>query len=628
MTKEELFKKASGLPFVPGVYIIRGRSGAVIYVGKSKVLRQRVSQYFAPSGKHDIKTQSMADAAADFEYMITDTEMEALALENRLIKLHKPKFNIKLKDGKSYPYIKVTMNEEYPRLLAVRARENDRARYYGPYTSISAVYNVIKTAQRTFKISGCAKQFPRDIGKERPCLYHRLGQCIAPCSGNITSEQYREQFKYVNAFLRGSYGDIKKSLEGEMEYAAENLMFEAAALCRDKIRSLDVLQSKQNILGGPEDDIDVFSLYTDERCSCLAVFYVRMGFAVDSEHFIFPAEQIADGETLSSFIGELYNKRGYIPDEILFGFPLDDDSFDMLHDYLRGLGGRPAMKIPERGDKKALCGIVWENAKNQAERYLAETERDNKMLYRLAQLLSLEVVPQRIEAYDVSNMGDDSIVCGMIVACDGKLKKNEYRLFNISAEKTQDDYAAMSEAIERRMGHENWKKPDLILLDGGKGHVSTIRALLCRMNINIPVYGMVKDEYHKTRGLTSDAEDISIAREQSVFNFVYKLQEEVHRYSVTCMSDARSRALKKSSLEEIKGIGPAKARALLSHFKNIAAIAAADADKLLEINMLSKSDAGNIIEYFAKNKLDENKKVNKKPKPRKQLKKMKPEDVK
>ena len=598
MTKEELFEKASGLPFVPGVYIIKGRSGAIIYVGKSKVLRQRVSQYFAPMAKHDIKTWRMTESAHDFEYMITDTEIEALALENRLIKLYKPKFNIKLKDGRSYPYIKVTLNDQYPRLLVVRDRENDGAKYFGPYTSSGTAYNIIKTAQRTFKIAGCAKQFPRDIGKERPCLYARLNQCMAPCSGEVSPETYREQFKYATAFLRGMYGNIKKSLEEEMNYAAENLMFEKAALCRDRLRSIESLQSKQTVVGGPEDDVDVFALYTDERCSCLAVFYVRMGFAVDSEHFIFPAEQIADGETLSSFIGELYNKRGYIPKEILFNFPLEDESFDMLYDYLRELGGRPQMKMPERGDKKSLCGIVWENAKNHAERYLADTERDNKMLFHLAQLLSLEVVPQRIEAYDVSNMGNDTIVCGMIVAHDGKLKKSDYRLFNIREDKTQDDYASMSEAIRRRMSHENWVKPDLILLDGGKGHVSTIRGVLAEMDISIPVFGMVKDEYHKTRALSSESDDISIAREQSVFNFIYKLQEEVHRYSVTCMSDARSRKIKKSSLEDVKGIGPAKAKALLAHFKNLAAIRDADEDKLREVPSISKTDAENIRSYF------------------------------
>ncbi|MHB1151551.1 MAG: excinuclease ABC subunit UvrC [Eubacteriales bacterium] len=594
----ELLEKSGRLPLSPGVYIMKNKSGNIIYVGKSKVLRQRVSQYFQEYAKHNFKTQKMVEAVQDFDYMITDSEIEALALENRLIKLHQPKFNIKLKDAKSYPYIKVTLNEEYPRMFVVRSRQNDNARYFGPYSGAGPAYTIIKTAQKTFGIASCKKEFPRDIKKDRPCLYRQLGHCVAPCSGEVTSDEYREIFRDIITFLRGSFGDVKRSLQEKMEFAAENLLFETAALCRDRIRSLDALWEKQKVVGPPDADYDVFALHVEERCSCLAVFYVRAGSVIDSEHFIFPAEQIADDETVTAFIGDLYNKRGYIPREILFGFPIRAEEENTLAAYIHELGGRTKIRHPERGDLRQLCDMVHENAVNRTVQYLAESEKDNKMLIKLAQLLSLEVVPQRIEAYDISNMGGESTVAGMIVAEDGKLRKSCYRTYNIKTVEGQDDYASMREAVERRMKHKNETLPDLILLDGGKGHVSTIRKLLGEMAIDIPVFGMVKDEYHKTRALTTDHEDISIAREQAVFTFIYKLQEEVHRYTVLKMTDAKSVSYKRYSLEDIKGIGPAKAKELLTHFKTLTKLKSATKEELLEVRGISEWVADAIISHF------------------------------
>ena len=594
-----LLEKSGHLPLSPGVYLMKNKSGNIIYVGKSKVLRQRVSQYFQENAKHDIKTHKMIEAVHDFDYMITDSEIEALALENRLIKLHKPKFNIKLKDAKSYPYIKVTINDEYPRMYVVRSRQNDNARYFGPYSGSGPAYSIMKTAQKTFGAASCKKEFPRDIGKSRPCLYSQLGHCVAPCSGKVTSEEYRETFRDIIAFLRGSFGDVKRSLHEKMEFASENLIFETAALCRDRIRALDALWEKQKVVGPPDADYDVFALYTEERCSCLAVFYVRAGSVIDNEHFIFPAEQIADDETVTAFIGELYNKRGYIPREILFGFPIRSEEEQTLAAYIYQLGGRTKIRHPERGDFRALCDMVYENAVNRAVQYLAESEKDNKMLIKLAQLLSLEVVPQRIEAFDISNMGGEHTVAGMIVSEDGKLRRSCYRTYNIKTVKGQDDYASMREAVERRMKYKNETLPDLILLDGGKGHVSTIRKLLQESAIDIPVFGMVKDEYHKTRALTSDCDDISIAREQSVFTFIYKLQEEVHRYTISKMTDAKSASYKRLALEDIKGIGPVKAKELLSHFRTMSKLKTASKEELLGVRGINEQTADAIIAYFA-----------------------------
>ena len=596
---EELHDKAMRLPLSPGVYIMKNRSGTVIYVGKSKALRNRVSQYFAPGVPHDVKTTHMAESVYDFDYMLTDSEMEALTLENKLIKLHQPKFNIRLKDAKSYPYLKVSINEPYPRITVVRSRTSDGARYFGPYSGTGAAYAVLKTVQKLFGIAVCRKEFPRDIGKERPCLYHQMGQCPAPCSGKISSEQYREVFGDVLTFLRGSFDEVKRSLEKKMLEASDELRFEAAAIYRDRIQSLATLWQRQKVVGSPDADQDVFALYTEERCSCLAVFYVRSGCVIDSEHFIFSADQIASGESIIGFIGDLYVKRGYIPKEILFGFAVSEEDQLLLGEYLTHLGGRARLRFPERGDLRRLCQLVEQNAKEFAEQYLTESERDNRVLIRLAEVLSLEVVPEHIEAIDISNMGSENIVAGLICVRDGKLFKSGYRTYNITDLSAPNDYAAMREAVMRRLRNASPADyPDLLLLDGGKGHVSTIRALLREMNIDIPVYGMVKDDYHKTRALTGEDADISIAREQSVFTFIYKIQEEVHRFTITRMSNAKRKTLRTSSLEAIDGIGEVKARALLEHFRSLRQIREADAEELRQVRGISARDAENIIAYF------------------------------
>ncbi len=475
MTKEELLEKANGLPLTPGVYIMRNKAGKVIYVGKSKVLRQRVSQYFQDT-EHSVKTQRMVSNVYEFDYMLTDTEMEALALENKLIKLHQPKYNIRLKDAKSYPYVKATVNDEYPMLSVTRTRDNDGARYFGPYSSVGTAYNIMRTAQASFGIPTCKKKFPEDIGKERPCLYRQMGRCIGLCSGEVDAEEYREIFRDVIPFLRGSFADVRRSLEERMEKASDALMFENAAKYRDRIRALDKLLDRQKAVGPPDADMDVFAFYGEERCSCLTAFYIRMGFVADSQHFIFTPEQITDGEALTAFICDIYTKRSYIPKEILVGFPLDEENRTQLAEFMSGIDSRAKIKYPERGELRALCDMVGENAKIQSQQYLAETDRDNKMLVQLAKLLKLEVVPQVIEAYDISNMGNDAIVAGMVCAEDGKFKKSAYRTYNIRSTDTQDDYASMHQVVKRRFVHYQAGDkgfdipPDLLLIDGGITH--------------------------------------------------------------------------------------------------------------------------------------------------------------
>ncbi len=597
--REELLERANRLPLTPGVYIMKNKADTVIYVGKSKVLRQRVSQYFQDV-QHNAKTQRMVESVDHFEYMLCDTEMEALTLENRLIKLHMPKYNIRLKDSKTYPYLKITMQEQYPRMLVTRKRMADGAKYFGPYSGVGPAYTILRTVQRAFAIPVCKREFPRDIGRERPCLYYQMGQCCGVCKGEISPEEYRERFRDVIGFLRGSYHEVRRDLEEQMQYASEHLRFEAAALYRDRLRALEKLWQKQKVVGSPDVEQDVIALYTDELCSCITVFYIRCGAVTDSEHFVFSAEQIIDEEALVAFLCDLYQKREYVPREILLNVPLGEGEQEILSAFTsERAGGRVTIRRPLRGEARLLCNMVYENAMEYAAQYQQETEKGNKMLIRLAQLLQLEVVPERIEAYDISNFGNDNITAGMITAVNGKFRRSDYRIFNIG-QKEQDDYAAMREAISRRIRHTEPPLPDLILLDGGKGHVSVIRTLLKEEGMEIPVFGMVKDAFHKTRALSNDEADISIAHEQPVFQFVYQMQEEVHRFTVAHMSAAKSRALRRTTLENVVGIGPAKAKLLLRAFGNMTKIRQASVEELKGVSGISERDARNIYDYYKK----------------------------
>lgn len=600
-SREELRKKANDLPFSPGVYLMKNGDGRIIYVGKSKSLKNRVSQYFSDSPKEP-KTCAMVDSVRDFEYMLTDTETEALTLENKLIKLHKPKYNILLKDGKNYPYIKVSMDEPFPRVTMVRSRSADKARYFGPYSSSFLAARVIKTVNRVFKLPTCRRVFPRDIGKERPCIYSQIGQCSAVCGGGISAEEYRESFREILWFLRGNFKEVKASLEEKMRFASDNLAFEAAALYRDRIKSLSLLWEKQKIVGAPDDEYDVWGFFTSELSTCLAVYYVRDGAVIDSDNFVFSGEKLVDGESLTSFLAALYERRDYIPKTVYLGLPVDEEELAFLREHLSSLadGRRITLHKPLRGEYKKLCDMVTENARIHAAAYNAEAERDNEVLIRLAQTLGLEVLPERIEAIDISNYGNDTITAGLIALENGKLSKKNYRIYRIrSVTEKPDDYASMREAIARRLSHaEEDPLPDLLLLDGGKTHVSAVKKLLSERGVELPVFGMVKDEFHKTRALTDEESEISIARDHSLFVFIYKIQEEVHRFAVKNMQKAKSQTLTHSSLEKIDGIGQKKASKLLAHFKTIRAVSQASKEELAKVSGVSARDAERVYLFF------------------------------
>jgi len=601
--REGLLEKANALPRSPGVYLMKDKADRVIYVGKSRSLKNRVSQYFQ-LGEKNLKTARMVSRVASFEYILTDTEIEALTLENSLIKQYAPKYNIRLKDAKSYPYIKVTMGEDYPRLVMTRRRSQDKARYFGPYSGTATVFSVIGTLQKTLGLPSCKRSFPRDIGRDRPCLYYQMGQCAGLCTGEISREEHGRMIRCALDILRGSDKAARRELEEQMFRAAEEERFEAAARLRDSIAALDRLHERQKVVAAPDADQDVIALWQDEAYSCLSVFYIRSGRVTDHEEFLFTAEQIADESGIVSFLCDLYRQREYIPREILVGFSLESEELALLGEYISGLAGRKVtLHTPERGDKHKLVVMVEANAADYVREYRRRAERDDATLIKLASMLALEVIPDRIEAYDISNLGSEHITAGMVVWANGGFRRRDYRTFTIRGNEGPDDYAAMREALSRRLAHLGegsfGEMPDLILLDGGRGHVSTVRHLLEELGLDIPVFGMVKDSFHKTRAICDEHDEISIAREQAVFSFVYRIQEEVHRYTVSRMQGAKRKTLTTSTLEQIPGIGPAKAKRLLAHFGSIRAIREASPEALSVCPGVSGRDADAISAYFS-----------------------------
>ena len=600
-----LLEKANTLPLCPGVYIMRDKRGKVIYVGKSRKLKNRVSQYFQNSEKN-VKTARMVAQVQDFDWYVCDNEMEALSLENTLIKQYTPKYNIRLKDAKSYPYIKLT-DEEYPRLVFTRRRENDKAKYFGPYSGSGTAYALIELLSRTLALPTCSRRFPRDIGRERPCIYYQMGRCCGVCTGGVTPEEYGEAIRRASDLLSGKSREVKRELEAQMYAYAEAERYEAAARCRDTLQALDRIQQKQKVVADPDTEQDVVGLYSDELCSVVSVFYIRAGVLQDKADHIYGADSILEPEDMSTFLCEHYKAREYIPSRILLSFSLEDEEVEMLSSYLSGLAGRKVtVRTPERGVLHTLCDMVQKNAAEQAKMYHSDTNKTEGTLAKLAGMLCLEEYPARIEAYDISNIGSEHLTAGMIVCEDGKFKKSDYRTFRIGSVEGTDDYASMHEALSRRLEHLKDAEgsfshlPDLILLDGGRGHVSTVRALLLEKGLEIPVFGMVKDDFHKTRALCTENEEISIAREQDVFSLIYRIQEEVHRYTVGRMTQAKRKTVKSSSLTKINGIGDAKAKKLLSAFGGLAALKQASRDEIAAVPGISGKDADSIVAYFEK----------------------------
>ena len=599
---ERLRDKANSLPQTPGVYIMKGEGGEVIYVGKSKKLKNRVTTYFT-GNNHTVKTARMVSLVQDFDYIVCSTEIEALTLENVLIKKHTPKYNIKLKDAKSYPYIKITA-DEYPKLFVSRERKSDRARYYGPYSGIAQAYAALDAVMRVFSLASCKRQFPRDIGKDRPCIYRDMGRCVAPCTGKITAEEYQSLVKSVERVLSGHAKEAKAQLTRDMELAAEELEFERAAALRDQIAALDKLSERQKVVADAKVNRDVFAVYASESVSALSVLSIREGLLVNKSEFILSAADPATPEEAVSLIASHYDEWGNIPREVMLAFDASEEDCDLLGEYLSiSTKYKVTVRVPERGEGRAICDMAIENAKESARQYKLEGEREDKNIKRIRDLLSLAETPKRIEAYDISNIGNENIVASMVVWSEGKLKKSDYRLFSIKTTDGADDYGSMREALTRRLSHVGdgtpslGDMPDLILVDGGDAHVGVAKEVLRSLELEIPTYGMVKDDFHKTRALTDGESEISIAKEFDVYAFIYNLQEEAHRFAVKSSQKAKTKTLTHSSLEKISGIGEKKARALLAAMP-LSKIRVASVEDLEKIRGIGHGDAVRIHEHF------------------------------
>lgn len=617
---QKLHAEAMQLPERPGVYIMRDAGDKVIYVGKSRNLRNRVSQYFGNNEKN-AKTARMVSSVRRFECIHCDTEIEALTLENTLIKQYNPRYNIRLKDAKSYPFIKITA-EDYPRLIMTRKRLDDGARYFGPYSATQSVFSVISLMNKTFGLYSCRRKFPADFGKGRPCINYQMGHCPGICTGKIAKEDYAERVNSVAEVLRGNTARVKKRLEDDMFKYAEEEQFEAAARCRDAIEALGKLSQRQKAVAAPGTDRDVVGVYEDTAVTMMCILRIRDGALNDKLEFPLSGDVIADSSAMISLLFEHYRMSEDIPDRLLLGFDCPAPEMVSLGESLAQLHKRKVdVSKPIIGDNKKLCDLASENAKQGAMKFLRDNEKNDEAAIALASLLSLEVVPYRIEAYDISNIGSEHITAGMVVTEGGKFAKSEYRSFKITSTSGQDDYGALRETLTRRIKYllpDSQKQaqnasfsstPDLILLDGGANHLSVALEVMSELGISIPAVGMVKDEFHKTRALVAyDGEEyceINIARQREVFVFIYKIQEEVHRYSVGRMTQAKRKTVKTSSLTKIDGIGPAKAKALLAAFGGYNGVKNASPEALKAVKGINSTDILRITAYFGKN-MEEN----------------------
>ena len=603
---EKLRDKANSLPRSPGVYIMKNSEGKIIYVGKSKKLKNRVTSYFVGTS-HSFKTARMVSQVADFDYILCKTEIEALALENTLIKKHTPRYNIRLKDSKSYPYIKVTA-EEYPKLFVTRDRRSDKARYFGPYSGAAAASTALAAVMKVFGLPTCKRSFPKDIGRERPCIYRDMGRCVAPCTGKISSEEFRTLVRRAEHVLDGNSREIIAELEAEMNTAAEELMFERAASLRDSMTALRTLSEKQKVVASPDINRDVFALYTSNSASTLALLSVRGGALTAKNEFLLSALDPEGEEEAISLIASYYEECGNIPKEVMLAFEPSEEDIQLLSEYLTLLSkGKVTVKIPERGDGRALCELAKKNAEEAARQRSLSAQREDRNLLRITELLALPEPPARIEAYDISNLGNENIVASMVVWQGGKLKKSDYRLFGIKTTDGADDYGSMREALTRRLSHIGdgtpslGESPDLILVDGGNAHVAVAKSVAEALGIEVPIFGMVKDDFHKTRALTDGESEISIAKEFDLYGFVYNLQEEAHRFAVKSSQKAKTKTLTHSTLERIEGIGAAKARALLGAMP-LGKIKTASIKELSAVRGIGEHDAERIYKFFHKDK--------------------------
>ena len=600
MTFDELKDKALTLPFAPGVYIMRDKQDKVIYVGKAKKLKNRVSQYFQDTVSHSPKTRIMVSKIHHFDVIVAASEFEALVLECSLIKRYMPKYNILLKDDKGYPYIRLDMREIYPRITLVSKLSDDGADYYGPYGGRSVTHDVIEAIRLTLKLPGCHKQFPRDIGKERPCLNYHMNQCAGWCQPSKSAVEYRELMLQARELLRGNYKSVADKIREQMLSAAENLEFELAASLRDRLTAVENLGQKQLVTAGTLADTDVVGYGETEAKACFAVLHFSAGNLLDKEYEVFPRPDDKT-EAVSSLLKQFYLSRGLAPKRVLLPFEIEDgELFSQLLE--ERFGKRPKIHIPQRGDNVRLVELACKNAFEEAERVTGKEERVNGTLAMLGKMLAMDP-PSRIESFDISNISGTDIVASMVVFKDGKSYKSDYKRFKLEGLLNQDDYASMRQVLMRRFTHFKAgdkgfnDAPDLLLIDGGINHARVAIDALEELGLSFPVFGMVKDDRHRTRALvTPEGQEIRIDNNQAVFSLIGTIQEETHRFAITYHRALRSKRIRYSELDEIPGIGPKRKQELLKNFKSLSAIRQATLPELERI--LPKDAASAVYHYF------------------------------
>lgn len=613
---EEELKK---LPAKPGVYIMRDDKDTILYVGKAVSLRSRVRSYFRANIGRGPAIDRMVSLIARFEYIMTDSELEALVLENNLIKEHSPKYNTLLKDDKTYPYIKVTVADEYPRILFSREMKKDRSKYFGPYTSAAAVKDTIELLNKLYQLRTCNRSLPRDIGNDRPCLNYHIKQCMAPCQGCISKEQYRRQVEGALEFLNGNYNTLLKDLENKMQAAAQAMEFEEAAKYRDLYNSVKSVSQKQKINESTGENKDIIALSQDGSEAVVQVFFIRDGKLIGREHFYMTqVSGTPKPEILGEFVKQFYAGTPFIPRELMLQYEIED--MELIEKWLtEKRGSRVYLRVPKKGTKEKLLELAARNASlvlsQDKERLKREEGRTIGAVKEIAGLLGIEKA-ERMEAFDISNISGFENVGSMVVYEKGKPKRSDYRKFKIKTVTGPDDYACMKEVLTRRFVHgmeearqlENreiekeygsfTKFPDLLLMDGGKGQVNIALEVLRELDIHIPVCGMVKDDNHRTRGLYYNNEEIDIDTHSEGFKLITRIQDEAHRFAIEYHRSLRSKTQVKSALDDIPGVGPARRKALMRHFKSIEEIRQAEVETLMEVPEIPRNIAEEIYGFF------------------------------
>ena len=603
---EEELKK---LPDCPGVYIMHDDTDTIIYIGKAVSLRKRVRQYFQPSHDEGIKKKQMVENIDHFEYMITDSELEALVLECNLIKEHTPKYNTMLRDDKTYPYIKVT-GEDYPRVMMARQMKKDKSKYFGPYTSIGAVKDTIELLNKIYGIRTCNRVLPRDIGKNRPCLNYHIHQCDAPCQGYVSKEEYTEKIRGVMEFLGGSYQPVMNYLQGKMEEASENLEFEKAIEYRELLNSVSQIAQKQKITNTDGEDKDVIAMAADDTDAVVQVFFVRNGKLIGRDHFhLHVGTEDKETEILTEFVKQFYSGTPFIPREIMLQSPVED--MEILEQWLtKKRGKRVYLRVPQKGMKEKLVDLAAKNAmlvlSQDKEKLKREEGRTIGAVKEIQELLGLQGL-MRMEAYDISNISGFQAVGSMVVYEKGKPKRSDYRKFRLKNVDGPNDYASMEEVLTRRFVHgmekedEGFRRfPDLIMMDGGRGQVNICLKVLENLRLNIPVCGMVKDDRHRTRGLYFNNVEIPIDAHSEAFKLITRIQDEAHRFAITYHKSLRSKEQVHSILDEIPGIGPARRKALMQHFASLEEVKNATIEQLEQVPTMNRISARQVYEFFQK----------------------------